>query len=158
MLARVYGVRLDVVTRLGELELFAGVSGRSRLSPDICGECARKLSMEGTFSLVTGLPPLVCKSIAKASKVRILHLPPRAREASDLRKRGSEALFVYLVGVSKRRRFGGPQGFGSQACDLRKRANRIGWRWVRPEYTGKFGSTPPCAPDSASADLRGRWG
>src|SRR5664280_2803041 len=28
-----------------------------------------------------------CKSIAKASKVRILHLPPRAREASDLRKR-----------------------------------------------------------------------
>jgi hypothetical protein len=56
------------------------VSGCSRLSTDNCGEYARKLSMEGTFSLVTGLPPLVCKSIAKASKVRILHLPPRARE------------------------------------------------------------------------------
>jgi len=56
------------------------VSGCSRLSSGICGECARKLSMEGTLSLVTGLPPLVCKSIAKASKVRILHLPPHARE------------------------------------------------------------------------------
>jgi hypothetical protein len=43
-MARVYGARLDVVTRLGELELFAGVSGRSRLSPAICGEYARKLS------------------------------------------------------------------------------------------------------------------
>jgi hypothetical protein len=101
VLARVYGVRLDVVTRLGELELFAGVSGRSRLSPDICGECARKLSMEGTFSLVTGLPPLVCKSIAKASKVRILHLPPRAQRAPDLRKRRTGALLMYPVGVSK---------------------------------------------------------
>ena len=48
--------------------------------------------MEGTFSLVTSLPPLVCKSIAKASKVRILHLPPRAKRAPDLRKRGSGAL------------------------------------------------------------------
>jgi hypothetical protein len=48
--------------------------------------------------------------------------------ASDLRKRGSEALFIYLWGVSKRRRFGDPQSFPSQACDLRKRVNRIGWR------------------------------
>jgi len=30
------------------------------------------------FWLVTALPPMVCKSIAKASKVRILHLPPSA--------------------------------------------------------------------------------
>jgi hypothetical protein len=77
-MARVYGTRLDVVTRLGELELFAGVSGHSRLSPDICGEYARKFVGGQALSLVTGLPPLVCKSIAKASKVRILHLPPRA--------------------------------------------------------------------------------
>ena len=63
------------------------VSGCSRLSSGICGECARKLSMEGTFSLVTGLPPLVCKSIAKASKVRILHLPPSIERAPDQRKR-----------------------------------------------------------------------
>src|SRR5450830_1544204 len=91
-MARVYGARLDVVTRLGELELFAGVSGRSRLSPDICGEYARKLSGGQALSLVTGLPPLVCKSIAKASKVRILHLPPRAERALDQRKRRSWAL------------------------------------------------------------------
>jgi hypothetical protein len=32
------------------------------------------------FSLVTGVQPRDCRSIAKASKVRILHLPPRARE------------------------------------------------------------------------------
>src|SRR5450756_1208776 len=100
-MARVYGARLDVVTRLGELELFAGVSGRSRLSPDICGEYARKFVGGQALSLVTGLPPLVCKSIAKASKVRILHLPPRAERALDLRKRRSGALFMYPVGVSK---------------------------------------------------------
>jgi hypothetical protein len=75
--------------------------GCRRLSSGICGECARKLSMEGTFSLVTGLPLMVCKSIAKASKVRILHLPPRAQRAPDLRKRRSGALLIYLVGVSK---------------------------------------------------------
>ena len=39
------------------------------------------------FPLVTGLQPGDCKSIAKASKVRILHLPPRAQRASDQRKR-----------------------------------------------------------------------
>src|SRR5665811_2155949 len=72
MLALVCGVRLDVVTRLGELELFAGVSGRSRLSPAICGEYARKLCGGQVLSLVTGLPPLVCRSIARASKLRIL--------------------------------------------------------------------------------------
>src|SRR5665647_504431 len=65
-----------------------GVSGCGRLSPAVCGEYARKLSMEGTFSLVSALSPMVCKSIARASKVRILHLPPRAEEAPDLRKRG----------------------------------------------------------------------
>jgi hypothetical protein len=35
-----------------------------------------------------------CKSVAKASKVRILDLPPRAAKASDQRKRRSEAFFV----------------------------------------------------------------
>jgi len=53
------------------------------------------------FSLITGLEPWDCKSIAKASKVRILHLPPRAERAPDLRKRRSGALFMYPVGVSK---------------------------------------------------------
>ena len=32
------------------------------------------------FALVTVLQPRDCKSIANASKVRILHLPPRLRE------------------------------------------------------------------------------
>jgi hypothetical protein len=34
------------------------------------------------FALVTVLQPWDCKSIVKASKVRILHLPPRAREGA----------------------------------------------------------------------------
>jgi len=53
------------------------------------------------FPLLTDLPSLDCKSIAKGSKVRILHLPPRAERAPDLRKRRSGALFMYPVGVSK---------------------------------------------------------
>ena len=76
--ARVHRVGLGIVAQRYDCELLAGVSGFRRLSPAVCGECARKLSMEGTFSLVRGLSPMVCKSIAKASKVRILHLPPRA--------------------------------------------------------------------------------
>jgi hypothetical protein len=68
------------------------MSGCGRLWSAVRGECARKLSMGGTFSLVTGLPPMVCKSIAKASKVRILHLPPRVKRAPDLRRRRLEAL------------------------------------------------------------------
>src|SRR5664280_1934751 len=38
------------------------------------------------FPVVTDLQPWDCKSIAKASKVRILHLPPRAKRASDAMK------------------------------------------------------------------------
>ena len=38
------------------------------------------------FPLVTGLQPWDCKSIAKASKVRILHLPPHAERAPDAMK------------------------------------------------------------------------
>jgi len=49
------------------------------------------------FSLVTGLQPWDCTSIAKASKVRILHLPPRAQRAPGQRKRWSGALRVVQV-------------------------------------------------------------
>ena len=33
-----------------------------------------------------------CRSVAKATKVRILHLPPRAPRGCDLRKRGPQPL------------------------------------------------------------------
>ena len=58
------GVGLDVEVRRGERELLAGVSGCSWYASAICGEYARKLSRGETFSLVTGLPPMDCKSIA----------------------------------------------------------------------------------------------
>ena len=52
-----------------ERELLAGVSGY------LWG--IRTEVVEGqAFPLVIGLQPWDCKSIAKASKVRILHLPP----------------------------------------------------------------------------------
>jgi hypothetical protein len=56
-----------------------GYGGR-RLTSAVCWEYARKLFAGQAFWLVTGLQSVVCKSIAKASKVRILHLPPRVRE------------------------------------------------------------------------------
>jgi hypothetical protein len=68
------------------------VFGWLRLTSAVWRECARKLLGDRAFSLVTGLSPMVCKSIAKASKVRILHLPPRAQRASDLRKRRTGTL------------------------------------------------------------------
>jgi hypothetical protein len=49
-----------------------GVSGCRRLSPAICGEIRTEVVGGQVLSLVTGLPPLVCKSIARASKLRIL--------------------------------------------------------------------------------------
>jgi len=56
------------------------------------GICAEVVAGQA-FPLVTGVQPRVCKSIAKASKVRILHLPPRAEKVlDDLRKRRSGAL------------------------------------------------------------------
>ena len=57
-----------------------GGYGCRRLTSAVCLECARKLFAGRTFWLVTGLRSVVCKSITKASKVRILHLPPRAPE------------------------------------------------------------------------------
>jgi hypothetical protein len=69
-----------------------------------------------TFPLVTGLQPWDCKSIAKASKVRILHLPPRAERAFDLRKRRSRALSL------------GPAVTGSKRLSTA----------VRPEYARKL--------------------
>jgi len=51
-------------------------------------------------ALVTGLQPWDCKSIAKASKVRILHLPPCAERAPDLRDNVGRGLFCLLCGES----------------------------------------------------------
>jgi len=55
-----------------------GMSGCGRLRSAVRTEYARKLSGGQAFPLVTALSPKDCKSIAKASKVRILHLPPSA--------------------------------------------------------------------------------
>jgi hypothetical protein len=51
-----------------------------------------------------------CKSIAKASKVRILHLPPRAQRAPDLRKRRSGALSFGPAVIGSHRLFTGVRG------------------------------------------------
>ena len=59
------------------------MSGCGRLRSAVRTEYARKLSGRQAFLLVTALSPKDCKSIAKASKVRILHLPPRAERALD---------------------------------------------------------------------------
>ena len=42
----------------------------------------RRSSLRGEERQVSGRHTSVCKSIAKASKVRILHLAPRAREGA----------------------------------------------------------------------------
>ena len=85
------GTAICVLSRV--LKPYGGV----RLWPTVAG-CMWGIRTEVVvgemFWLVTALSPMVCKSIAKASKVRILHLPPRAERALDLRKRRSGALFM----------------------------------------------------------------
>ena len=66
------------------------MSGCSRLWSAGCGEYAWKLLGGQTSSLVTGSPPLVCKSIAKASKVRI---PSPVTTHSGLNSAGSSQQF-----------------------------------------------------------------
>src|ERR1035437_703089 len=114
------------------------------------------------FALVTVLQPWDCKSIAKASKVRILHLPPRAVRASDdLRKRRSGALFMYPVGVSKWRcmsRSSGPWAAGLRPAQTRK-SGRASARSVR-NTGGSLGPRHRAGRTRPHADLWGcrGWG
>jgi hypothetical protein len=88
-------LRFKPVSRRRESELLVRhaltVSGCSRLSAAVWGEYGRKFSAGQAFPLLTALPLKVCKSIARASKVRILHLPRRVESAPDLRIRRSGA-------------------------------------------------------------------
>src|SRR5450759_3959646 len=87
------------------------------------------------FALVTVLEPVDCRSIAKASKVRILHLPPRAQRAPDA-ETPDQGPLVYPVGVSKEgwmRRSSRPR---PQGCDLHKRERRPAGVVGRTEYGG----------------------
>ena len=93
-----------------------------------------------TFWLLMGLPPVVCKSIAKASKVRILHPPPRAERAPDLRKRRLGAFSCTWRGYRKRPCLGDLQCRGSRVCGLRKRVWRTAGVELRTEYARKFQS------------------
>src|SRR5664279_693946 len=77
--------------------------GCRRLTSAVCWEYARKLFAGQTSWLVRVLRSVVCKSIAKASKVRILHLPPRAKGASDLRKRRAGALSCVPAVIGSKR-------------------------------------------------------
>jgi hypothetical protein len=52
------------------------------------------------FVQATGLGASVCKSVAKATKVRILHLPPRARRVPDLRN-ASQGPFCCCPAVTR---------------------------------------------------------
>jgi hypothetical protein len=70
----------------GRCRLFAAVTGRPW---GIRGE----VSTATASALVSELRVVVCKSVAKASKVRILHLPHAAKTACDQRKRWAQAVF-----------------------------------------------------------------
>jgi len=86
-----------------------GVSGCSRWSSANCGEHARKslrvrgLRWSWSCSLGTVDPS---RKLRRFESFTCHHVLERASD--DLRKRGSEALFVYLAGVSKWHCFGDP--------------------------------------------------
>jgi hypothetical protein len=97
-----------------------------RLAPDDVGRLwgIRTSVVVGQAStLVTGLQPRDCKSIAKASTVRIPRLPPRAKRAPDAETRFGGPLRIPSGGIVTAL-LGDRQGRGSQASfrdDLRKR-------------------------------------
>src|SRR5664280_3424721 len=90
------------------------VSGLPRLTSAVCGEYARKLlwarrlRWSQACSLGTVNPS---RKLRRFESFTCHHVRERA---SDLRKRGSEALLIYLVGVSKRPVFGYQLVLGSQ--------------------------------------------
>src|SRR5664280_1712664 len=95
------------------------VSGWPWPTSAVCGEYARKLlwarrcGWSQAWRLGTVNPS---RKLRRFESFTCHHVPERA---SELRKRGLEALIIYLAGVSKRCLFGDPQSFGSQACELR---------------------------------------
>jgi hypothetical protein len=87
-----------------------------RLAPDDVGRlCGIRTSVVvGQASpLVTGLQPRDCKSIAKASTVRIPRLPPRAKRALDAETRFGGPLRIPRGGIVTAL-LGDRQGRGSQ--------------------------------------------
>src|SRR6476620_3815302 len=70
-----------------------------------------------------------CKSVARATKVRILHLPPSATRGPDQRKRRSGPLACTREGYFALRI---PKVL-PQASDLRKRVRRMALRGIRGE-------------------------
>ena len=96
-----------------------GVVSRGAACPDWTDPVVELLSFHPHLGRLPERPMGVdCKSIAKASKVRILHLPPRAQRAPDLRKRRLGAFLYTWLGYRKRARLGHLQcvGRGSVTC------------------------------------------
>src|SRR5664280_1738830 len=110
--------------------------GCRRLTSAVCWEFARKLFAGQTSWLVRVLRSVVCKSIAKASKVRILHLPPRAERAPDQRKRRSGALLF------------GPAVIGSNRLStaVREEYVRKLWQPAALRQPSSMPMQPRCAP------------
>ena len=99
--------------------------GCRRLTSAVCGEYARKFVGGSALALVTGSQSVVCKSIAKASKVRILHLPPRAESAPELRKRRSGALSWLPAETGCLRLFAGNAPVSLATFSVQGRARRL---------------------------------
>src|SRR5664280_1848746 len=79
-----------------------GAVWRGAVGPDWTNPVVELLSFHPHLGRLPERPMGVdCKSIAKASKVRILHLPPCAERASDQRKRRSGALSYTWWGYRK---------------------------------------------------------
>src|SRR5665647_439429 len=137
---------MTALLRVGT-NLAAGLSGCRWFSSAVCGEYARKLLIGRAFPLVRGVPPVDCKSIAKASKVRILHLPPCAERAPDLRKRGSGALSC------------GPAVIGSNRLSTAVRGEYVGKLRPRPALRQpRSAPAPPrCAPSRPLPGHRRTW-
>ena len=113
-------------------------------------ECPRgirgEVSVGDALTLANDLHCPDCKSVAKATKVRILHLPPSAPRGPDQRQRWSGPLACTPVGYSAlraRRCFCKPLTCGN-----------VGARSVCGEYVGKSGSRAGVFHVPRAGDLR----
>jgi hypothetical protein len=104
------------------------LSDCGRLRSAICGEYARKLLWDRRFRWSACCRPCTVNPSRKLRRFESFTCHHVRERASDLRKRGRRPFSYTWWGYRNGPFLATIMVLGSQACDLRKRVQRTGWR------------------------------